>query len=286
MSSQSLRHRILTAAVAFSVAATSVGCGAGTRGQTEEQLAVGEAAAAVTHSEEETTVGDDTVALGAETEVEASATESSELPQPVPQGVGDVCDFGERKKRVMAEYDANQNGKLDPEELDALKADLKAEHPRFARVGWRFRRAGFHMVRWAFDENGDRQLSDEERAAMVDALEARCERIRANVLEKFDADGDGKLSEAEREAAREAFRAKMQAKYQELLAKYDANNSGQLELIERAKIRADVIAALKAKRAELIAKYDTDGDGKLSTEEALPLRQAIQDRIINGKEGA
>ncbi|MFL5357060.1 hypothetical protein [Archangium sp.] len=37
-----------------------------------------------------------------------------------------------------------------------------------------------------------------------------------------------------------------------------------------------------ARRQEVLEKYDTNGDGRLSTGEALPPRQEIQRRIIEG----
>ncbi|MCI0672919.1 MAG: calcium-binding protein, partial [Myxococcaceae bacterium] len=88
--------------------------------------------------------------------------------------------------------------------------------------------------------------------------------------------------EAERTAARQAFRAKLAEKREALLAEYDANHDGVLDMAERANIRADRLQAWLDRRAALITQYDTNGDGVLSPEEALPLRKAIQDRIING----
>jgi Ca2+-binding EF-hand superfamily protein len=79
-----------------------------------------------------------------------------------------------------------------------------------------------------FDKDGDGQLSEEERKAAREAMEARRGEFQKKMLEQFDKDGDGKLSEEERKAAREAG---------------------------------------EAKRKEILEKYDKDGDGKLSEEE-------------------
>jgi hypothetical protein len=61
----------------------------------------------------------------------------------------------------------------------------------------------------------------------------------AAVLKEFDKDGDGKLSEDERTAMREAMKAKMEERKKEMLAKYDADGDGTLSDDEKAKAMAD-----------------------------------------------
>lgn len=78
-----------------------------------------------------------------------------------------------------------------------------------------------------FDKDGDGKLSDEERATMREAHQARMEERRKEMLEKFDADKDGKLSPEEREKAREARKA-------EMLEKFDKDGDGKLSEEERA----------------------------------------------------
>jgi EF hand len=80
-----------------------------------------------------------------------------------------------------------------------------------------------------FDKDGDGKLSDEERKAMREAMEARMKERRKEMLEKYDADGDGKLSEEEIAKAR----ADRQA---EILKKYDKDGDGKLSEEERAAI--------------------------------------------------
>ena len=77
-----------------------------------------------------------------------------------------------------------------------------------------------------FDKDGDGQLSDEERQAMRETLQARMEERRKQMLEEFDTDKDGKLSPEEREKAREAQKAKM-------LEKFDKDGDGKLSPEER-----------------------------------------------------
>jgi Ca2+-binding EF-hand superfamily protein len=286
MKFKNLQTHLLNAALLGSLSLGGLGCG-GQGAPSDEELALGEATAALTSSEEPGDVGPDGVAFAADADVDASATEAADGAAPAPESAGDVCDFSAKRKQVLDTYDENKNGKLETGELRALKGDLgwvASVSPRFSRLGWRLRHHAFRVVRWAFDADGDRQLSTEERAALIDALEARCERLRAAVLAKYDANQDGALDAKERAAVRSDLRAKVQARYQELLTKYDTNVDGSLDATERAHIRADVLSALRARRAALVQEYDTDGNGTLSKAEALPLREDIQKRIAQGKE--
>jgi Ca2+-binding EF-hand superfamily protein len=105
---------------------------------------------------------------------------------------------------------------------------------------------------------GDRrpsQLSEEERAAMIEDRRAvRAER-RAETLERFDADKDGQLSEEEREVMRKT-------RAQERFAELDVDGDGMLseqELVDqqagRRRMPVDFVTA------------DANGDGKLTSDE-------------------
>ncbi len=274
-------RRLLTAALCIALPLGSVACNPA---PSETELALGEAAAYLTTSEESGDIGADAVAATSTDTLSSMAIEDADTTVSAPESAA-VCDFSARRQEVLEQYDANQDGRLDRTEFQSLRADLTPEgqHPRFSRLGLRMRQWAFWRVRWAFDENGDRQLSTEERTALVDAMEARCERLHQQALEKYDANQDGTLDEAELQAAREARHAAWEQKRQELLAQYDTNANGILELTERAQLREDRIAEARARRQALLAQYDTDGDGHLSNEEALPLRQEIQRRIIEGQ---
>lgn len=286
MSRTSSHRRLLTAALCFTLPLGLAACGDATPG--EQELYVGEAAAFLASSEEGGDIGGDAVADADGTTLQAMATEEVDAVNQEPTDTGGLCDFSARRQAVLAKYDDNGDGTLSPAELRELKADLgerrEAIRPRLAQMGERARHWAFWRVRWAFDEDGSGTLSPEERTALVDAMEARCERLRAERLEKFDVNDDGTLDEAERQAARDAVRAKWQAKRQELLAAYDTNGNGVLDDGERLALRQARVAAAQERRAALMATYDTNGDGMLSTEEALPLRKELQRRIIEGRD--
>jgi Ca2+-binding EF-hand superfamily protein len=273
-------RRLLTAALCFALPLGGVACNSAPE---EAELAVGEAAAYLSASEESGDIGSEAVVEASAETLSSIAAEDVDTATEAPTDSAGVCDFSARRQEVLEKYDANHDGKLDRAELRVLKGDLDAQtNPRFARAGMRLRRWAFWRVRWAFDEDGDKVLSTEERTALVDAMEARCQRLHQQALEKYDANHDGSLDEAERHAARQALRTAWEQKRQELLAKYDTNGNGVLELSERAPIREERMEAARARRQALMAQYDTNHDGRLSTEEALPLRQELQRRIIEG----
>lgn len=275
-------RRLLTAALCFALPLGSVACNSAPE---DAEVAVGEAAAFIATSEESGDIGADAVADVSTDTLSPMMAESVDTSTEAPSDSAGTCDFSARRQEILERYDANQNGQLDRAELRALKEDLATPgtSPTFARPGLRLRHWAFWRVRWAFDEDGSGSLSSDERTALVDAMEARCQRVRQQFLEKYDTNQDGTLDEAERTAARQAIRAAWEAKRQELLAKYDANSNGILELTERAQIREDRMAAARAQRQALLQQYDTNQDGRLSPEEALPLRKELQRRIIEGQ---
>lgn len=274
-------RRLLTAALCFTLPLAGLACGPSPE---EADLAVGEAAAFLSTSEESGDIGSDAVADASAETLAPMMAEDVDTSTQAPSDDSGICDFGARRQEVLAKYDTNGDGKLERAELRALKNDLATQggSPRFARQGLRLRHWAFWRVRWAFDEDGDKTLSTEERTALVDALEARCQRLYQQALAKYDANGDGTLDDTERQAARQAARQAWEQKRQELLAKYDTNGDGALDDTERTPLREDRLAAARERRRALLAQYDTNHDGRLSTAEALPLRQEIQRRIIEG----
>lgn len=93
------------------------------------------------------------------------------------------------------------------------------------------------------------------------------------LLEAFDTDKDGKLSDDERAAMRTAMQAKAEERRAAMLAKYDKDGDGKLSDDEKAMLKAD----REAKRLALVEKYDADKDGKLSPEEIKTARDAGED---------
>lgn len=124
----------------------------------------------------------------------------------------------------LKRLDADQDGKLSPEERAAAKAEFQAKAAALRE-----------KARELFDADKDGKLSEEERAtakeALKNALEKRASKKKAangtdnavaearqkmaaaarrKVLEKFDTDHDGALSETERAQLRESRKARTQ----------------------------------------------------------------------------
>ena len=277
-----LRKTLLT----LSLTALSVGglaCNGGT--MTDDETLVGEASSALTVAEESGDVTADAVGGESISEVATVGDESAVLPESTTDADG-FCDLRARRERVLARYDANGDGKLGPVERAALRDDLEARigHPLARRFGLASRGFVISRVKWVFDTDLDGTLSGDERTAMIDALEARCERIRANVLARFDADHDGTLNATEKQAARDAFVARVQAFRQQVLSQYDANQNGVLDDGERLTLRDDRIDAFQARRAAVVAQFDANHDGTLQDAEKIALKNAIIQRIAEGRD--
>jgi Ca2+-binding EF-hand superfamily protein len=273
-------RRLLTAALCLALALGGVACDAS---PDEADLAIGEAASYLSASEESGDLCGDAVAEASAEMLGTMVSEDLDTAIVSQTNSTVMCDFSARRQEVLEKYDTNHDGTLNRAELRVLKSDLDTQtDPRFARAGLRLRRWAFWRMRWAFDENGDKVLSTDERTALVDAMEARCQRLGQRLLEKYDTTQDGTLDDAERQAARQERQTAWEQKRQQLLTQYDTNGDGGLELTERAQLREERLQAMRARRQELLAWYDTNHDGRLRPEESLPLRQELQRRIIEG----
>lgn len=273
----------LSSALTVFVALGLGACGSNTGG---EQAIVDEAAAYITAAEDSDDETTNDAASGLEDqEMDGLAEEESSAPDPTLADAEDVCDFAAHRARAIAAYDTDGDGRISAAEAAEARedfADAIRDRPRLARLAHRVRRHAWHAVRWAFDENGDRMLDENERAALVDAFESRCQIRRERVLAEFDVNQDGELDPLERAAFRNARRGRIIARLQEILERYDANNDGQLDLTERQAWKQDKIAAFRARRAEIRALYDANGDGHLDEQEVAALKAAIRQGIADG----
>jgi len=170
------------------------------------------------------------------------------------------------RERVLAEYDANKDGKLTGEERDKANRALAAGRvPRAtiaARSAGRLELDPQTVAR--HDADGDGQLSRDERRAM---WQARAEQRRKEVLAKHDANKDGELDEAERKA----FFQEMRDGW--LLRRFDRDGDGELNEDEAAAAKQAEERFEKQRqewarlREEMLKKHDADGDGRLEGEE-------------------
>jgi Ca2+-binding EF-hand superfamily protein len=218
---------------------------------------------------------------------EAAADRTDAMTRAEPQEAIFSCDFSALREQIKARFDVNGDGTLDRQERAELRDHLD-DHPRvrFARrllLGGR--KPHLHVwkrIKWAFDTDNDGTLSDSERAELIAASEARCERRRANFIERFDTDGDGQLTREEVRAGIEAVRARWQEKKAEFLAQWDANGDGELDDTERAALREHLQSRREEIKARVIEAFDADGDGMLGTEELAALKAAIRAKYVDG----
>ena len=156
-------------------------------------------------------------------------------------------DRAERRQKMLEQFDADGDGKLNEEERAAAK---KARQDRAGKKGKGKAKQGRRGGRGQagrgprmnreealakYDADKDGQLDKDEKAKMQADMKKR----RAEMLKKrFDKDGDGKLN-ADEKAAKDEFVAKMEERRQKTIEKYDADGDGKLSKEERQKMAAD-----------------------------------------------
>ena len=110
------------------------------------------------------------------------------LIHPTHRLVAEVCQDKDKTASLLKRFDANQNGKIDPEEqatADQARQEL------------------FRRLHGKYDADGNGQLSEPEKANRRLDLQA----MQKEKLTKFDKDGDGRLSREERATAISAKKA-------------------------------------------------------------------------------
>lgn len=96
--------------------------------------------------------------------------------------------FAERKAALVAEFDANGDGRLNAEERLAMRADrLKPKRNERSRG-----RGGFMppQLLEAFDKNNNGEIDEDERVEMDREMQGRFQKL----VETYDQNGDGELN--------------------------------------------------------------------------------------------
>ena len=201
-----LKSRIIPMLATVTLAAGAFACG----GAAEN--ADLDTSTALLVAEEEADVGADAVAGSDEATIaETAAEEAAITPEPGDANSFEPCNFAARRQQVLEAFDADADGQLNRQERAAVAdavADRASHRPVASRILKRRRKAVGRRVRWAFDEDGDRALSQTEKDELIAAMQSRCQLRYDRILDQFDADGSGDLSDEELTAVRAARRAR------------------------------------------------------------------------------
>lgn len=136
----------------------------------------------------------------------------------------------EAKRAIFQSHDLDKDGKLNPEELDKARAELREKEIAHRR----------EMIA-RFDKNKDGELNEEERKAMRLAWEDHLKESKEYLRKKFDTNGDGKVDNTEREAAELELRKKWQERRKEIMRRFDKDGDGTLNEAEKESAKEAII---------------------------------------------
>lgn len=122
-----------------------------------------------------------------------------------------------------------------------------------------------------FDKDGDGKLSDSERVAMQEKIQAR---RQANQKKPTGKEGESAQSDAVRSAATDAWKGQMEKRQKEIIAKYDKDGDGKLSDEEKKARQEESNARNEAYQKQRLAKFDENGDGILTGKEVEKSRAA------------
>lgn len=145
-----------------------------------------------------------------------AAADAAWAEQAPPARARSSTPVQDRERLILERWDANANGKVEPEEREAMRADLEA---RMATLSEEFNAEG----------GASAQSTD---------LERRLRSRGAAILKTYDLDGNGELSQSERASFEARRAASMATLRSQMLALYDTNRNGKLDPAERRAMRA------------------------------------------------
>ncbi len=187
-----------------------------------------------------------------------------------------ACRFIDFRRRVIAEYDTDEDGELDRDERYALRDDLAAPPFRLRKHGRHYR---LKRLKWIYDADDSGALDPAERDELRGDLELRCMNREAWLIERYDENGDGELDDDEFGDAVDALVERRQTRRAAFVDQYDENEDGRVDYFERVQARIDRLERILDRHDAAIDEYDVDGDGTLSTDERAPLREKLKARV-------
>lgn len=171
---------------------------------------------------------------------DGSDIESADATAPEPFLLRS-CDLETIRARLEDDFDADDSGDLDEEELAAMNEAYDGVRRPARRHRGRQLREDHDL-----DDSGD--LDEAERAALEADLVTRCEDRQATLVEEFDADGSGDLDEEEWAAAEAAITDRFAGRRGALREQYDADGDGELDEAECHRARGDMRDVMESRR--------------------------------------
>eukprot|EP01084_Bolivina_argentea_P008796 16450_1 len=183
--------------------------------------------------------------------------------------LAEACSISlEDAQNIIAQYDADGDGMLDPQEFENLKQQVLQQQRQ--NMTNKMSHNAFHDN---MDENNDGKLSAVELAEACNITQQEAK----NIIAQYDVDGDGMLDAQEFEnlkqqilqQQRQNMTNKMSAN--DNMQSMDDNNDGKLSAVELAE--ACNISQIEA--SNMIEQYDANNDGYLDAQEFEQLKQQI-----------
>lgn len=181
--------------------------------------------------------------------------------------VAEAEEKSEFQKKLLAKYDANDDGRLSLAEREKIRYD-KLNPPKEERRNSERRRFRYpDPVIAKFDTDGDNELDDSEFGEARKWVDRRFKEIN----EQYDINKDGRLNNSERATiAKEVEAGKF--KTMDWLMKYVTRPPSR-----RGDRYRDMREEPREKaRLELFRKHDVDNDGRLNEAELAKVRAALE----------
>lgn len=134
------------------------------------------------------------------------------------------------RQRALERYDANRNGKLDPEEKDKMQKELQGRM-----------KAAKARIYARYDKNKNGVIEPEEEKLIREDREKH-KAFEGAALRRYDKDGSGQLDEQERKAMAEDREAFVRQIREQVLLRYDLNRNGKLDPEEQELMEAQAAA--------------------------------------------
>ena len=170
-----------------------------------------------------------------------------------------------REEMRLRHFDENDDGELNEEEMQAVRAFEK----RLAGVGDLMRKR-------MLDADGDGEVTDEERKTGMQQLAAVGMKMRKVFEDISDLDGDGEVTGVEQLVMRRRMQAGTQRMIETFVERADGDGDGRLNAPERDVVLRDFRDEFERR----YAAHDADEDGRLTPDELVEFAGGFMREIM------